>query len=198
VLVVLLLRRRSLLSSGNLVGLLLVMRARRLVVAQDPLTRAMAAFLVEVEHRSLWEWDHVPTAGDLAADLERGPGSPMVDRQQPRAYCRRFLPHASYFNGMPSGTRITSLNFCPAGGGVGWHTDSGAPGWRVYVTRTLDGDEGAFLHAGGAWEDDARIAHGFYVSATAPFSWHAVRARGPRLSLGVCIGSTLATRLGLT
>ena len=86
----------------------------------------------------------------------------------------------------------------PAGGGVGWHTDSGVPGWRVYVVRTLDGEPGHFLHANGAFEDDARIAHAFYVSDTRPLSWHAVRARGARMSLGVRVGTAIATRMGLS
>ncbi len=77
----------------------------------------------------------------------------------------------------------------PAGGYLGWHTNSRVPGWRVYLTYASEPGRSGFRHLepesgeirttlDGAW--DLRV---FRVGPTRPL-WHAVWAECDRFSFG--------------
>jgi hypothetical protein len=65
---------------------------------------------------------------------------------------------------LPVGTTISALNYYPSGGsGLGWHTDSVNPGWRVYVAQPLADVAGEFLTADEIIADEPGIALAFRV-----------------------------------
>jgi hypothetical protein len=167
--------------------------AQRLTVADHPLLRDVAAYLDGVR---------VPAPpwrerGEWRADIDGGP--PTVDRNRPAAFRWQPLPHAGRLPNMAPADIIASLNYYPPGGaGQGWHTDSGAFGWRIYMGRPLAGVAGCFLTASQTLYDAPGTALAFYVSGVPCASWHAVRAEGARLSVGIRIRDPATVRaLGL-
>lgn len=170
------------------------MKVTRIPVHRHALLVGMSDYLASVAEPA---GAYVPSVGNVRADIDGGP--PGRDRPQPASYHRLFLPHPQRLPGMRAGIRISALHYYPAGGGLGWHTDSGAWGWRVYVVRHLEPGYGRFFNAKGAfYVDDPSYANAFYVRDKDPFSWHAVHTSGPRLSLGVRIKSKeIAHWLGL-
>lgn len=84
-------------------------------------------------------------------------------------------------------------NFFPPGGGMGWHTDSGRPGWRVYVHCHGPEPGGSVMHY-----REYQIAEppvGAVLFETGPGCWHAVTTACGRYSLGVQIPDTLVGEL---
>jgi hypothetical protein len=166
------------------------MRVQRLKIADQALLSTLAAFLATVPA------PRPPYAerGDWRRDVTGGP--PSVDRPRPLTYRRH--PVATQRPTMPGGVAISAINYYPAGGsGLGWHTDSLNPGWRVYVAHPLTEVAGEFMTADEIIADEPGVALAFRVGA--PESWHAVRTEGPRLSLGIRVrGRATLEALGLT
>jgi hypothetical protein len=165
----------------------------RLAVDDHQLLRELAAYLDGVEPPPP-PWDE---HGDWLADIDSGP--PPVDRPKPLAYRRQFMQAPVRVGSMDSDTIVSALNYYPPGGsGIGWHTDSGHAGWRIYIARPLEAMPGVFLVTAGVFIDQPGIATAFYVSGRPGESWHAVRAFGARLSIGLRIaGDRTARALGL-
>lgn len=80
----------------------------------------------------------------------------------------------------------------PPGGYMGWHTNSGAPGWRVYLTHTSEPKKSFFRYRDpsdgkivtsydASW--DVRL---FRIQPNVPL-WHAVYSETDRFSLGYVI-----------
>jgi hypothetical protein len=87
---------------------------------------------------------------------------------------------------MKGDAMLSALNYYPVGGGgLGWHTDTGHPGWRIYIARLLSPLPGVFKTPGREYVDEPGSALAFYVSGEPGDSWHAVRTDGPRFSLGI-------------
>jgi hypothetical protein len=165
----------------------------RLDVDAHPLLRELSAYLDTVQPPQ----PPYDEKGDWRADVDAGP--PAEDRPKPRAFRRQFMERPLRLPSMPDDTILSALNFYPPGGsGLGWHTDTGHPGWRVYLGRPLTHLPGAFLVPDGIFLDEPGIATAFYVSGKPCESWHAVRAFGARLSVGLRIaGDRTARALGL-
>lgn len=74
----------------------------------------------------------------------------------------------------------------PAGGGIGWHTDSRDQGWRVYLPIVCGG---RFLFGDGRLlrelPDEEGFANVFFVGPDWRDNWHAVRADRPRVVVGL-------------
>jgi hypothetical protein len=101
---------------------------------------------------------------------------------------------------LPADMKVSALEFYPAGGGLGWHSDyQGAPGWRVYIGRPLDGVPGVFMTVDGNYPDSHGLATAFEITGRSD-TWHALRADGARLAIGVRFpaGGETARSLGLT
>jgi len=120
--------------------------------------------------------------GDWVADIAAG--VPAVDRNMPNAkkvaLLRRVLPSIQQYDDV----KVRAIHYYPPGGGMGWHTNSAAPGWRVYVphvgaTRPLSG----MLTVGDCFMDRPGFANLFEVAGNR--SWHAVFAMTERYSIGV-------------
>ena len=164
------------------------MIVQRLTVATRPLLAMLSAFL------GMLPLPAPPYAqvGDWRRDVTGGP--PSVDRPRPLTFRREPLlarPSTRTLatlvrSRLPAGTTISALNYYPAGGaGLGWHTDSANPGWRIYIAQPLTEVAGEFLTADEIIADAPGVALAFEVGA--PESWHAVRTEGPRLSIGIRI-----------
>lgn len=168
------------------------MEVLRLPIARHALLRELDAYARGLEEPRPPYMER----GDLLADLFAGP--PAVDRTRPQSF-RFQIMQWQQPRWMPADSTIASVNYFPGGGaGIGWHTDSSRPGWRVYIGRPLNGAPGMLLVEGDAFEDTPGIAHAFYVSGEPCSSWHAVRAAGARFSVGIRIESAAAAAaLGL-
>lgn len=118
--------------------------------------------------------------GDFAADIDAGP--PAKDRPRPFSYRRQIMQRSELRLHVPDGVMVASLNYYPVGGGVGWHTDSKSPGWRVYLALPMGPGRGAFITRDRFAFDDPDFALAFRVG---PGAWHAVDSPGPRLSAGL-------------
>jgi hypothetical protein len=152
---------------------------RRLVVADHPLLCAAAAYLETLAPPP----PPYQARGDLAADVLLG--APTTNRNRPHAFNHRSVPPPRPPE-LPGDTVISAIEYYPEGGGLGWHTDSGWPGWRIYIPRPL-GAPGTFYTRLGRFQDAPGIANAFYVSGRPGESWHAVLAGGPRFSIGLRI-----------
>jgi hypothetical protein len=177
------------------------MNVQRMVVSEHALLRDLAAYAAALAVPP----GPIVERGDWLDDVLAGPPPPPTDRNRPAAY--RFVrmawwPQPSW---MPADATIASVNYFPSdGAGLGWHTDAGSPGWRVYLGRPLDGVSGEFLFVkkGGGdpivLRDYPALATAFYVSGEPCSSWHAVAAHGARFSVGIRIhGDATARALGL-
>lgn len=168
------------------------MIVRRLVIERHQLLRELAGYLEAVSVPPL----PCRSRGDLRADIDGGP--PGVDQNRPRSFRWLSMRHPIRLPSMLEKTIVASLNYYPAGGGQGWHTDSAAYGWRVYIGRPLSAARGVFLTPGVRTYDEPGIATAFYVSGRPCDSWHAVEAPGPRVSVGARIRDLATVReLGL-
>lgn len=146
--------------------------------------------------------------GDFWKDIEDGP--PNEDRPRPHNYYRQVV-HPPAPLELPGDTVLSSIVYYPPrGAGLGWHTDSRAPGWRVYISWLLGSKPGTFLTLGDGsdeiykrirrTDDEAGIATAFFISGKPGDSWHAVEAPDERLSIGIRIygyRSATARALGL-
>ncbi len=100
---------------------------------------------------------------------------PEDDVSRPAAY---FYGLLNLDNGRLSGC----ANYFPAGGGMGWHTDSHREGWRIYVRR-LDGGNAVFKYNDFAISEWPGI--GGYVFRVGADCWHSIRTNGDRFSCGI-------------
>ena len=155
-------------------------------VAQLPLDRVPALASLAGQARARLD-RHTPTpvlVGEWPTDLYVGP--PDVD--QPHAVARycAFVgrPEA------PAGFEVRGTNYYPAGGGMGWHTNSDAPGWRIYLPCLAPRAPSGMLTEGGFVLDRAGFANVFRVDVD-DFrkSWHAVHALSPRLTVGLRVSA---------
>jgi len=164
-------------------GLLQPMIVRRLLIASHPLLQQAAQYLASVTPPQAFDvakWER----GDWRADFDGPP--PTSDRPQPLAFRRMRMESAARVDGWGD-AKVSALNYYPVGGGgLGWHTDTGHPGWRVYMPRLLGGGApGVFRTAGADYVDERGTALAFWISGEPMGSWHAVRTYGARLSLGI-------------
>ncbi|MGH7550675.1 MAG: hypothetical protein ACREK3_07970 [Gemmatimonadota bacterium] len=98
----------------------------------------------------------------------------------------------------PLGVHCSGHFWYPPGGYMGWHTNSGAPGWRIYITHAREPGRSFFRYripdsgeivTSHDREWDVRL---FRIAASAPL-WHAVYSETDRYSLGYVVRRT--TRL---
>jgi hypothetical protein len=176
------------------------MKVYAIAIGAHPFLRDLAAYLDGLTAPPVFRVDDNSERGDWRRDIADGP--PAEDRPKPLAYRRQFLQAPAVLPSFPGGTMVSALNYYPVGGGgLGWHTDSHAPGWRVYISRPLTSTPGLLMaddDGGRIYDDVPGLARAFYVSGTPCASWHAVVAHGPRLSIGLRIRSTTTARsLGL-
>jgi hypothetical protein len=156
----------------------------RLQIAAHPLLQQLAEFLACVPRPELFISTPTTERGDWRADVDGPP--PVDDRPQPFAFRRLRMQTPLQLPGMNGDTMISALNYFPVGGGgLGWHTDTGHPGWRVYMPRLLSPAPGVFRTPAIDYVDNEKLALAFYVSGDPADSWHAVRSEGGRFSLGV-------------
>lgn len=82
---------------------------------------------------------------------------------------------------IPPSCRLQCHNYYPNGGGLGWHTDSTQPGWRIYLYRYLNGD-GLFRYRNQEFREQVV---GGYLFETGPDCWHSLASFGERFSVGI-------------
>ena len=113
---------------------------------------------------------------------------PVDDRSRPASYRRGTLHLSLAALDLPPGVELRCHNYFPWGGGMDWHTDSGSPGWRVYVFRGGDGSSTFGFR-------DRLFAEGpvgGYVFETGVGSWHSVQSYRDRWSCGVQVSEAIA------
>lgn len=154
------------------------MDAFRVSVESHPVLVALHHLLAELLIAPRREPEVV---GDLDADLRAG--IPSVDRMHPTSIrCRHMVDIAQRARALVGTWETRAATYYPAGGGMGWHTDSGRPGWRAYVVLPLG--RSRFLTADAAFQDVGGTA---MVFRAGPGGWHAVQATDERFSIGVRI-----------
>ncbi len=119
---------------------------------------------------------------------------PIADRSRPfsqQLYALRDLTKDVPCAG--PGWRRQCANYYPAGGGIGWHTDSAWPGWRVYVYRLLGADGASVMRFDDQEFHEGPSEFGGYVFKAG--IWHALYTHIPRLSCGFQIPATFASEL---
>lgn len=129
-------------------------------------------------------------AAQLAAfreDLAAGPGDGPGNRETTAVSAHVVLTSPRPAS-LPDDVEFRSLFYYPPGGGMGWHTNSNAPGWRIYVVRA----EGlSWMHTpDGRMADRSVHANVFKIEEGG--CWHAVEAESARWSLGVRVSELLA------
>lgn len=99
----------------------------------------------------------------------------------------------------PPGCFSGCANYFPAGGGIGWHTDSHRPGWRLYVFRMFGFVKADNDQSTGQMRYADRVLpernEGAYVFETGVGCWHAVESFGHRVSAGLLITDEIAKEL---
>lgn len=160
------------------------MRVFQTPIAGDPLLEQLYDVVSRIDARPIPE-----VAGDWVADI--ADGVPIVDRNMPRAKKVALLQRVTSIQQQHPDVAVRAIHYYPAGGGMGWHTNSQAPGWRVYVphvmvARPLSG----MLTANECVLDRDGFANVFEVRGAE--SWHAVFAMTERWSLGVRLPSDSA------
>lgn len=164
------------------------MRVHQVPISVHPLLGRMAAALAEAAP--------VPPAvvGDWRADVAAGIPEEDRDLAAARAVAHLQELQAAFQPGDPR-ARARAALYYPPGGGMGWHTNSAAPGWRIYVPRVRDAYAvSGTLTSKGCFLDRPGFANLFYVS-TWRASWHAVVALTERYSLGVLVEDSLAAEI---
>lgn len=121
--------------------------------------------------------------------LPLGP-MPTGDLARPNGQYRGILHTLSGFVAPPGG-RIQCHNYFPPGGGIDWHTDSGLPGWRVYVFLGREGTS-TFHYQEHAFDEPAE---GAYAFETGVGTWHAVESYRARFSCGLQLPEPLAQEI---
>lgn len=125
-------------------------------------------------------------AAALAADLAAGPGGDerVIARTRICAHAPTLLDAA---RAAVPGIDFRAALYYPPGGGMGWHTNADAPGFRAYVVRAPGssgfGTREAFVPDRDGWTNL------FEVGAD---SWHYVKAEAERWSLGMILPPELA------
>lgn len=146
-----------------------------------PMLRTVADFLAQVP---LDEANvRVESVGDWASELAAGP--PAVDSDLSRARRSANLPvrQVALTKLLGGAADVRAVHYYPRGGGMGWHTNSSSPGWRIYVPRVtgLPPDSGIAL-VDRRVPDRQDYANVFRVGEGA---WHAVYANTARFSAGI-------------
>lgn len=135
------------------------------------------------------------TIRSVGAEPWTPPAWPPPDVNRSRPSTQRLYALRDLTRDVPieTGWRRQCANYYPADGGIGWHTDSAWPGWRVYVYRLLgDAPRSTFRF-------DERVFHegpsefGGYVFKAG--FWHALHTYTPRLACGFQIPATFASEL---
>lgn len=170
------------------------MKVHRMEIAASPMLRELEVYLRTLPRPGFFVCNFNTDVGDWRADVSGGP--PTDDRPTPRAFRRQHVKAPIRLPAMADDVIVSACNYFPVGGGgLGWHTDSHAPGWRVYIGRPLGAHVGVFhvdepaANRSGlsrqVFTDEPGIATAFYVSGEPGQSWHAVTTEGPRLSIGI-------------
>jgi len=136
------------------------------------------------------------TGGDLRADLDAGPRNADLAWYTSRDCA--FLAKGPAQQLCPRGVEVRGVTYYPACGGIGWHTNSDAPGWRVYVPCSpyLDKWRAGLHTTSGFVADRPGFANAFKVGEWRD-SWHAVECTDPRLVVGVRLSDAIAIDWGL-
>lgn len=165
------------------------MIVRHIPLAAHPLLERMAAALEAARPPAA-----VQTIGDWRADLAAG--IPGADRDLAAAQTTGHMPEAQAAFVAGAGAQVRAAIYYPAGGGMGWHTNSACPGWRVYVPRVRDASPvSGMVTADGSFPDVAGYANMFFVARDWRRSWHAVYALTERYCIGVRVDDELAAEL---
>jgi hypothetical protein len=111
------------------------------------------------------------------AEVAAGP--PFADRQvaSTRA-CAELLDLHGLVQGRYPALNLRGAIYYPPDGGLGWHTNSNHPGWRVYVVRAPGGRSFMRTAASDVLDRDAH-ANIFRVPG-----WHCIVAPTERWSIG--------------
>lgn len=151
------------------------MRVFQIPIAGDPLLEQLYDAVSHIDARPAPE-----VVGDWVADIAAG--VPTADRNMPHAkkvaLLKRVLPD------IQQAVAVRAIHYYPAGGGMGWHTNSAAPGWRVYVPHVAVAQPlSGMVTTDGCVLDRPGFANMFEVRGRD--SWHAVFAMTERFSIGV-------------
>ena len=136
----------------------------------------------------------VHVEGDWLRDVAGG--IPDIDRDLPVARATGHLMglQAAFDTGVP-GTFVRAALYYPPGGGLGWHTNSARPGWRVYVPYLPDAcPMSGTVTAHGCFPDRHGHANLFNVTEWRQ-SWHAVYALTERFSVGLLVDQAFVDTL---
>ena len=169
------------------------MQVRQLAIADQPLLAQLLACAVRQYFARPPE---TTTGGDLRADLDAGP--PATDLPWYTSRDCAFLAKGPAQQLCPPGVQVRGVTYYPARGGIGWHTNSDAPGWRVYAPCSpfLDTWRAGMHTTNGFVADRPGFANAFKVGDWRD-SWHAVECTDPRLVIGIRINDELARDWGL-
>lgn len=159
-------------------------------IAGHRVTQAMVAALTALEFGER----HCPsTPGWVGVS----PVLPPFDCPRPRTECVLL--------GVPMRLDVPSCvpkcaNWYPPLGGLNWHTDSGQPGWRVYMYRrkgTWSCGVTSFYYRRGTIERSYQETElmGAYVFEVGPGCWHALDVRDERFSCGLEIPGRMVGEL---
>lgn len=162
------------------------MEAFRVKVESHPILERLQHLLADllIEPRRA-----VQSFGDVAMDIRSG--IPSTDRRQPWSIrCVHMIDVAARAKPLVGNWQVRAATYYPAGGGMGWHTDSGRPGWRVYVVLPLG--RSRFLTVDQEFRDMGGTA---MVFKAGPGAWHAVEATDERFSIGVKVPDDVAAEL---
>lgn len=144
--------------------------------------------------------DPIITLGDWPKSLDAQPWNGDRDVAQPKDRCYRPLRDVVECAQAIVGpdVEVRASHFYPVGGGMGWHTNSNGPGWRIYVVRALGPGVGSGMLTPGVFHHDMPgHANAFRIGDWRD-SWHAVHARGcSRLSVGIRLTDGQAAAYGL-
>jgi hypothetical protein len=159
-------------------------------LGRDPLLGLLAGFLEDVD------------ASRGYVQRERWPGLPLS--APPPAHdididAARYLVHLereqrALVELVPPDVRVRNVSYYPEGGGLGWHTNSALPGWRVYVPLLPDAPRSGTRTESGWFPDRPGFANMFRITDWRN-SWHCVEAHTARLSAGLWIDDTRAATL---
>lgn len=94
---------------------------------------------------------------------------------------------------VPPSVEVRAAWYYPENGGMGWHTNSDAPGWRAYVVRVPEDARSFTRTLSGDFHDKFGYANLFRIEG--PQSWHCVVAPTERWSIGVHVPDALAAEL---
>lgn len=172
------------------------MRVKQIPIAGHEVLEQLADYLRGVDQEEAER--ALIVKGRWLEDVLSGP--PRTDRDMPESSTLAHIHGSkrSLRRVLPFDVEPRSVIYYPALGGMGWHTNSLAPGWRVYVPRALEAVNpcSGMLTQDGFFRDREGYVNAFEIGHWLA-SWHAVYSLTPRLVVGVRVSDEIALMLGL-